>query len=145
MSLNSEELHQHCQQILSQRRIKNKIVILCEGQITKNQGRPSPQSYRKMEKMPDANFYNACVPKNCNQYRPQFFNCGDRKDVINTYFNLLELHYNEINNSYLNPKKLFAIVDLDNQIQNITNKYDYQFSDTEEIFKHLSMNYAKMT
>lgn len=140
MSLNSEELQQHCQEILKQRRILNKIVILCEGlRNNQNQGRPSPQSYKRMEKMPDANFYNACVPSSWTQYRPQFFNCGDRKDVIDTYFNLLELHSKDTNNSYsyLNPEKLFAIVDLDNQIQNITNIYDYNFSDTEEIFKHL--------
>lgn len=138
MSLKPEELQQHCQQILKQRRILNKIVILCEGPISnENQGRLSPQSYSKMEQMPDANFYNACVPKNWRQYRPQFFNCGDRKDVIDTYFNLLELHNKNINNSYLTPEKLFAIIDLDIQIQNIANNYDYKFSDTEEIFTHL--------
>ncbi|WP_414625019.1 hypothetical protein [Calothrix sp. CCY 0018] len=38
---------------------------------------------------------------------------------------------------YLSPEKLFAIVDLDIQIQNITNFYNYPFSDTEAIFTHL--------
>ena len=138
MGLSSEELQQYCQQILKQRRILNKFVILCEGPRSNSiQGRPSPQSYKRMEQLPDANFYNACVPNTWKQYRPQFFNCGDRKDVIDTYFNLLELHNQDINNSYLNPEKLFAIVDLDNQIQNIANEYDYKFSDTEEIFTHL--------
>lgn len=138
MGLKPEELRQHCQQILKQRRIKNKIVILCEGLISNQiQDRPSPQSYKKMEQLPDANFYNACVPNTWRQYRPQFFNCGDRKDVIDSYFSILELHNQDINNSYLSPEKLFAIVDLDNQIQNITNSYDYQFLDTEEIFTHL--------
>lgn len=138
MGLKPEELQQHCLQILKQRRIKNKIVVLCEGERDKKtQGIPSPSSYSKMEQLPDANFYNACVPNTWKQYRPQFFTCGDRKDVIDSYFNLLELHNRDINNSYLSPTKLFAIVDLDNQIQNITNEYDYQFSDTEEIFTHL--------
>lgn len=138
MGLKPEELWQHCQQILKQRRILNKIVILCEGPISNQiQGRPSPQSYKKMEQLPDANFYNACVPNTWRQYRPQFFNCGDRKDVIDTYFNLLDLHNKDISNSYLSPEKLFTIIDLNNQIQNITNFYDYQFSDTEEIFTHL--------
>ncbi|AFY56513.1 hypothetical protein Riv7116_4076 [Rivularia sp. PCC 7116] len=137
MSLNSEELQQHCQEIIKQRRIKNKIVILCEGEIRKNQGRPSPQSYKKMEQMPDANFYHACVPSSWRQYRPQFFNCGDRKDVIDTYFNILKLHSKDTNNSYLSPEKLFAIVDLDIQIKKITTEYDYKFSDTEAAFTHL--------
>ncbi len=140
MGLKPEELLEHCQQILKQRKILNKIVILCEGEIKKNQGSPSPQTYSKMEQMPDANFYNACVPNRWRQYRPQFFNCGDRKDVIDSYFNLLELHHQDINNSYLSPEKLFAIVDLDIQIQNITNFYNYPFSDTEDIFQNIYKN-----
>ncbi|ARV59197.1 hypothetical protein BZZ01_11650 [Nostocales cyanobacterium HT-58-2] len=136
MGLNPEQLRQHCEIIIHSRRIKNKIVVLCEGEggIWNLERRPSPQSYGKMEQMPDANFYNACVPKWWNQYRPQFFNCGDRKDVLNTYFTLLELHNEDSTNSYLSPEKLFAIVDLDLQLQKIDN---YIFSNTEEIFCNL--------
>ncbi|BAZ18127.1 hypothetical protein NIES4071_100100 [Calothrix sp. NIES-4071] len=84
--------------------------------------------------MPDANFYSACVPRWWTQYRPQFFNCGDRQDVIDTYFKILELLYRNSENSYLSPEKLFAIVDLDLQIKNIN---DYLFSDAEEIYYNL--------
>ena len=137
MGLHPEELHQHCRYILNQRRIKNKIVVLCEGSINvgDTRGRLSPQSYSRMEKMPDANFYHACVPKHWKQYRPQFFNCAARKDVIDTYFTLLELHNKNPTQSYLNPDKLFAIIDLDIQIQNI--KSYYNFANTEEIFTNL--------
>lgn len=135
MSLNLEELKKHCEIILQCRRIKNKIVILCEGDIPKLQGRPSPQSYSKMDQMPDSNFYKACVPKGWSQYRPEFFNCGDRLDVINTYFSLLDLQKKDPINSYLNPTKLFAIVDLDLQSQTIA--YQYPFPDTETIFYNL--------
>lgn len=136
MSLKPEQLINHCEIIISSRRIKNKIVVLCEGEggIWDKQGRLSPQSYGKMEQMPDANFYKACVPKWWSQYRPEFFNCGDRKDVLDTYCYLLKLHEQDKTNSYLNPEKLFAIVDLDLQTQKIDN---YKFSDTEEIFSHL--------
>ena len=49
MGLKPEELQQHCQQILKQRRILNKIVILYEGPISnKIQGRLSTQSYKKL-------------------------------------------------------------------------------------------------
>lgn len=139
MGLYPEELQQHCLYILNQRRIKNKIVVLCEGPINieDTQGRLSPQSYSRMEQMPDANFYKACVPKNCQQYIPQFFNCAARKDVIDTYFTLLELHNKNPDESYLSPEKLFAIIDLDSQLQNITSTYSYDFADTEEIFTHL--------
>ncbi|HEY9706721.1 MAG TPA: hypothetical protein V6D48_00805, partial [Oculatellaceae cyanobacterium] len=120
------------------RRILNKIVVLCEGDIPKSQGRLSPQSYGRMEQMPDANFYKACVPQRESQYRPQFFNCGDRKDVIDTYSTLLKLHDKDSDSSYLDPNKLFAIVDLDLQIQTIDS---YSFADTEEIFHALYENF----
>ncbi|MEH2159565.1 MAG: hypothetical protein V7K38_00600 [Nostoc sp.] len=87
-----------------------------------------------MEQMPDSNFYKACVPKLWSQYRPEFFNCGDRKDVLDTYFTLSKLHDENKNNSYLTLEKLFAIVDVDLQTQNITKEYSYSFSDTEAIF-----------
>jgi hypothetical protein len=134
MSLSPEQLEEHCTKILKSSRIRNKIVVLCEGEIKKIQGRPSPQSYGRMEEMPDSNFYQACVPSRWRQYRPQFFNCGDRKDVIDTYFTLLELHNQDSGNSYLAPNKLFAIVDLDLQLKTIDN---YNFADTESIFQNL--------
>ena len=134
MSLNPEQLEEHCKMIIESRRIKNKIVVLCEGVISTIEGRQSPQAYKNMEKMPDANFYNACVPKWWTQQRPQFFNCGDRATVINTYLNLLTLHEQDTTNSYLDPERLFAMIDLDLQLQEIDN---YSFPDTEAIFCNL--------
>ncbi|ETX03546.1 MAG: hypothetical protein ETSY2_33145 [Candidatus Entotheonella gemina] len=107
---------------------------MCEGDIQEIAKIPSPQSYRKMEKMPDANFYSKCVPIWWRQYRPQFFNCGDRNDVLATYFTLLSLHDSDRSNSYLSPEKVFAIVDLDIQSKQIDN---YTFSDTEAIYHDL--------
>jgi len=134
MSLNPEQLKKHCEAILQSRRIKNKIVVLCEGDIRKTQGRESPQAYKAMEQMPDANFYKACVPTWWRQKRPEFFNCGDRKDVLGTYFTLLTLHKQDSTNSYLDPDRLFAMIDLDLQPQTIDN---YIFTDTEAIFRNL--------
>jgi len=132
MSFSQIELEEHCNQILKQRRIKNKIVVLCEGKIQDNQGTKSPQAYKRMEQMPDANFYDACVPLWWkDKPRPKFFNCGDRKDAIDTYSHLIKLPENE---SYLNKEKLFALVDLDIQLHKIN---DYHFSDTEQIFCNL--------
>ncbi|MEL0591906.1 MAG: hypothetical protein U1V55_18075 [Planktothrix rubescens PR222] len=135
MSLNPEELQEHCEIILQSRRIKNKILVLCEGEIPKLDGRPSKQSYKDMDKKPDSNFYRACVPKKWSQFKPVFFNCGDRLDVINTYFKLLDLQQQDPINYYLDPTKLFAIVDLDIQSQTINEQYP--FSDTETIFYNL--------
>ncbi len=134
MSLNSEQLKQHCEMIIKSRRIKKKIVVLCEGVISTIEGRRSPQAYKNMEKMPDGNFYNACIPKKWTQQRPQFFNCGDRASVINTYLNLLTLHEQDTTNSYLDPERLFAMIDLDLHLQEID---DYSFADTEAIFCNL--------
>ena len=134
MSLNPEQLKKHCEAILQSRRIKNKIVVLCEGDIRKTQGRESPQAYKAMEQMPDANFYKACVPTWWRQKLPEFFNCGDRKDVLDTYFTLSILHEKDTTNSYLDPDRLFAMIDLDLQLQTIDN---YIFTDTEAIFRNL--------
>ena len=122
MSFNEQELKEHCLKIIQDSRIKNKIVILCEGLIPpKVEGRRSPQLYKQMEQMPDANFYNACVPTWWKQYRPVFFNCGDRNDVLNTFFGLLDLHNSDNSQSFLIPDKLFAIVDLDIQDAKISH------------------------
>jgi hypothetical protein len=46
--LTESELEQHCRYILAQRKIKNKIVILCEG-VRANPGeRLSPQLCSRM-------------------------------------------------------------------------------------------------
>lgn len=137
MSLNPEQLQEHCKAILQSRRIKNKIVVLCEGTISEIEGIKSVQAYKAMEQMPDANFYKACVPRwwrQTKQYIPEFFNCGDRKDVLDTYSTLSILHENDTTNSYLDPDRLFAMIDLDLQLQTIEN---YLFKDTEAIFRNL--------
>ncbi|MEG4148218.1 hypothetical protein [Microcoleus sp. Pol12B5] len=131
MSLNPEQLKQHCEAILQSHRINNRIVVLCEGPISDIEGRRSPQAYKKMEEMPDANFYKACVPRWWREKLPQFFNCGDRASVINTYLKLLTLHKQDTANSYLEPDRLFAMIDLDLHLQKID---DYPFPDTEAIF-----------
>ena len=132
MSFDTQQLEEHCHKILNSARIKNKILILCEGDLPNIKGTESPQSYSKIEQLPDANFYKACVPTlQPNQYSPVFLNCGGRATVIKTYFRLLELCSENSSQYYLNPDKLFAIVDLDNINQKIEN---YSFSSTDAIF-----------
>ena len=134
MSFKPKELQEHCEIILKSRRIKNKIVVLCEGKIPDIKGRRSPQDYKKMEQMPDANFYKACVPRWWTQYIPEFFNCGNRQGVIDTYFTLLRLHEQDSTSLYLDPNRLFAMIDLDLELKTIDN---YIFTDTEAIFYNL--------
>jgi hypothetical protein len=134
MSLNPEQLKKHCEAILQSPKIKNKIVVVCEGGTPKMQGIDSPQAYRNMTEMPDATFYKKCVPRWWSQKRPEFVNCGDRKDVLDTYFTLPILHKQDTTNSNLDPDRLFAMIDLDLQLETIDN---YIFPDTEAIFRDL--------
>jgi len=141
MSFDAKQLEEHCQTILQSRRIQNKIVILCEGSFSPIKGRRSPQSYSKIEQLPDANFYKACVPPlQPNQYLPVFLNCGGRATVIKTYFRLLELCPESSPQYYLNPNKLFAIVDLDNINQKIEN---YSFSSTDSSTDAIFLTFTK--
>ena len=142
--MNELEIENHAKHILDSRRIKGKIVFLCEGdfEIVKE----NPSAYRKLERMPDANFYKKCLPEKMRGYKtPTFFNCGSRDDVINVFFKIRELHKKNPNNSYLDLDKLFAIVDLDIQDKQINN---YKFSCIEDIFldlyESLQINHQKL-
>lgn len=134
MSFSVEELNKHCQTILKQRKIRDRLIILCEGDISIEEGRPSPQSYGKMEQLPDANFYKNCIPNSWKNSLPVFFNCGDRYDVLSTYFSLLEMIEKDIKKQYFHPKDIFAIADLDLQNQDISN---YHFRDIHSIYGSL--------
>ncbi len=111
---------------------------MCEGDISEVKNfKKNPSKYRSLEKFPDANFYKACLPTSMKHYpvpTPVFLNCGDRANVIKAYVKLKELHAENRNDSYLDIKKLFAIIDLDIQTAKIDN---YRFENTEEIFNDL--------
>jgi hypothetical protein len=118
------------------RRAKGKIVILCEGGDNDVLiGRPSPSAYGQLEKLPDANFYKACIPQWWIQNRPEFFVCGDKTNVLNTYFELQKMHENERTDSYLDKDKLFALIDLDLQPAKVLE--NYPIKDTEKLFNTL--------
>jgi hypothetical protein len=141
MTTYDEKLREHCQKILENPIIKNKIVVLCEGEGSIFDVREETvEKYSNMNDYPDADFYTRCLPKYWTQYKPQFFNSCGRTNVIDTYFKLLELHQEEIQKpiqerlSYLHPDKLYALVDLDLNSQKLEN---YDFKSTEEIFSNL--------
>jgi hypothetical protein len=135
MTFNEEELKQHCKMILKRRNISNKIIVLCEGNVSKRD-RKSPQSYAQMDEMPDSSFYKACTPSPpfLPKDIPEFFNCSNGDNVIGTYSNLLEMLSQDAEKQYYHPKKIFAIIDLDNQKRQIR---DYRFKHTQEIFCNL--------
>lgn len=147
MSLTTDKINDHVKSIMRSRRNKDKAVVLCEGDIdsVRNVGL-NPSMYRQLEKMPDANFYRAGLPKLARTTKtPVFYPCGSRADVIKVFFKLRELHADVQEDSYIDINKLFAIVDLDIQKSRIEN---YKFSDTEQIFQdlydHLNINHNKI-
>lgn len=124
--------------ILRSRRIKNKLVVLCEGnRLPIEAGRaPSPQMYRRLDSLPDANFYKNCVPTSWHGNRlPSFFNCGDRGHVLHTFAALLAAHHANPGESYLSPEKLYALVDLDLQAGRMPA--DYPWLTTEDVHEDL--------
>lgn len=138
MSFNKQELENYCKYILKAEQIRNRLLVLCEGKKQKEQTRmsKSPQSYQEKNATPDSSFYKKCIPDSWFTFNliPEFFNCGNCDDVIKTYFTLSEILDQDIDKQYVHPKKIFAIVDLDNQIRKINN---YQFKTTEDIFFNL--------
>lgn len=150
MSLKKEELQNYCKSILRQERIRDRILILCEGKILKEEiriSRRSPESYQAQlpqvdqdEKItPDSSFYKKCIPDSWFQFDlvPKFINCGNCDDVIKIYINLSEMLSQDTAQQYIHPKEIFAIIDLDNQIKKINN---YPFKNTQEIFFNLYEN-----
>ncbi len=124
MGLHPEELDEHARLILGSRRILRRVVVLCEGERSApadRDRRPSPQTYRRQEHWPDSNFYRRCVPLRWRERPPQFFNCGDRLDVLQTFARVQELHQEDPAGSYLDPGKLHALVDLDLQPADLEN------------------------
>lgn len=125
MSLSPEELQLHCEAIITLAKLTHRIVILCEGNINDIKGRV--HLYRRLEIFPDANFYKACIPEWWIEKRPTFVPCGDRTDVLNSYFALKNLNFNE--------GKLFAIIDLDLQPAKVLENYPVE--NTEQLFNTL--------
>ena len=118
--------------ILALPRIRNRLVVLCEGDLIplESRGARSPQMNGRLDQMPDSNFYKGCVPRDWHSHRlPQFFNCGGRSQVLYVYSRLIERHQMNPNSTYLTPEKLYALVDLDIQGDRMPEGYPWQTSE----------------
>ncbi len=133
------DFNAHVSAILRSPRIKGKIVVLCEGEYAASPDRdvaPSPQTYRRHERLPDASFYRNCIPRSWHNHKiPCFFNCGDRVSVLRTFDELGKRHAADPDESFLDPDKLYAMVDLDVQASPLPNGYPE--SDTEALHESL--------
>lgn len=120
--------------ILGSPRIRNRLVVLCEGDVLSVRGGrpPSPQMYGRLERLPDANFYRACVPRRWQNHRlPCFFTCGGRSHVLSVFEMLRTKHLEDPDSSYLDLDKLYAIVDLDLHVERMPQGYPW--STTEDV------------
>ena len=123
-----------CENLLQKyRAIKNRIVVLCEGDRNYLKVK-TPQQYRQLDKYQDAAFWKETIPKWWREKKPVFIPCGGRSQVIKIREILLDLHYEDEDNSYLSPEKLFILIDLDLQREIIDHKFDY---DTENLYYDL--------
>jgi hypothetical protein len=134
IGLHNNEIEPLCKKLLLDKSIKNRIVILCEGEVfDKYDEVRSPNFFRKSEYLQDSVFYKNCIPK--GNILPVFSNFGSRSQVVNAFYKLKELHFENPSESYLTPDKLFAILDAD--IQNFyftENEYNYFAKDIFEIY-----------
>ena len=126
-----------CENLLRKyRAIKNRIVVLCEGDRNYLKVK-TPQQYRKLDEYQDAAFWKETIPRWWRERKPVFIPCGGRSQVLKIREILLDLHYEDESNSYLCPEKLFVLIDLDLQRAIIDNDSNY---DTEQLYYDLYQN-----
>ena len=127
-----------CQIILNHRRIKNNLVILCEG-TREYLNIHTPQQIRRLDNFPDANFWKQTIPMEWSKKKPVFIPCGSRSDILRIYPKLIELHNDNPDTSYLSPDKLFILIDLDIQSNNISDICP-NYETTEELYHAIYEN-----
>ena len=125
---------QFCENLLRKyRAIKNRIVILCEGDRNYLKVK-TPQQYRRLDEYQDAAFWKETIPSWWREKKPVFIPCGGRSQVLRIREMLLNLHDKDESNSYLSPDKLFALIDLDLQPVIIDHEFNYS---TEKLYYEL--------
>jgi hypothetical protein len=142
MSFTELELYIHCDEIITDPAIRNRIVILCEGDTKPFKSTERAKSIKEVaEETQDSAFYYRAVPewwKTTRKLEPSFYVCGTQGNVIKAYFYLKQKHQQQPQNSYLNSNKLFALLDIDLQKTKLPN--DYSFKNLEEVYNDLYLN-----
>ncbi|MDP3837683.1 MAG: hypothetical protein Q8Q54_02045, partial [Methylococcales bacterium] len=140
MSFTDAELYVHCDEIIKDPAIRNRIVILCEGDTKPFKSTERAKSIKEVaEETQDSAFYYRAVPewwKTTRKLEPSFYVCGTQGNVIKAYFYLKQKQ--QLQNSYLNANKLFALLDIDLQKTKLPN--DYSFKNLEDVYHDLYLN-----
>ncbi|MEN9374385.1 MAG: hypothetical protein RIR79_1937 [Pseudomonadota bacterium] len=124
MSFAKDELDEYCKKIILEPSIRNRIVILCEGKISGLKNGSGIKEFSEKEQ--DASFYYNTIPKwwkmeTQGQNEPVFCICGNRDNVLYAYDIIKKKHDEAPEKSYLNPEKLFALVDIDFEKKKLPN------------------------
>ena len=150
MSFTSKQLKEHCNRIIKEPSINNKIVVLCEGFFKTSDNNEALELKEQAETTQDASFYYQATPKWWRKSRkspPEFFPCGSQQNVIEAYFYLKNLHkITTPIDSYLNTDKLFSLVDIDfkkDSLLKTKKKYSdilYPFDNLEAIYDDIYLD-----
>lgn len=143
MSFKREELEAHCDEIIKDPAIRNRIIVLCEGDT--QPFKPAVHAARIKDfslTTQDSAFYYRAIPewwRTTRQLEPNFYACGNQKNVLDGYFYLKAKHQTaQPQESYLNSQRLFALVDIDLANRKIGN--DFPFADLASIYQDLYAN-----
>lgn len=142
MSFTDAELYAHCDEIITDPAIRNRIIVLCEGDT--KPFKPTPKALnigQFSQRTQDSAFYYRAIPewwKTTRKLEPSFYVCGTQGNVINAYFYLKQKHQEQPKESYLNFNKLFALLDIDVQKKKLPR--DYSFRNLEDVYHNLYLN-----
>lgn len=140
MSFTKDELDEYCKKIILEPSIRNRIVILCEGNISGLKNGSGIKEFSENEQ--DASFYYNTIPKwwkkeTQGQTEPVFYICGNRDNVLYAHHIIKEKHKKSPKESYLTPEKLFALVDIDFEKKKLLNG---AYENLEEVYNGLYSN-----
>lgn len=141
MSFSRAELEAHCDEIIKDPAIRNRVIVLCEGDTTPFKPTANAARIKAFaQTTQDSAFYYQAIPdwwRTTRRPEPSFYVCGTQDNVLNAYSYLADKHQaNQPNESYLNVNKLFAFIDIDLANKKIP-KSDYPFKKLWDIYNDL--------
>ncbi len=141
MSFSDAELEAHCDEIIKDPAIRNRVVVLCEGDSTPFKPTANAARIKAFaETTQDSAFYYRAIPewwRTTRRPEPSFYVCGNQENVIKAYCYLNAKHQTvQPSESYLSLNKLFALIDIDLNNKKIP-KGDYPFKDLWSIYQDL--------
>jgi hypothetical protein len=144
MCFTRAELEAHCDAIIKDPAIRNRVIVLCEGDTTPF--KPTDDDHaasikKQCEATQDSAFYYQAIPNwwrtTGGRLEPNFYICGNQRNVLDAYHYLIDKHQNnQPTYSFLKADRLFALIDIDLANKKIP-KSDYPFKRLWDIYNDL--------